>query len=99
MIKLSDILADMLARAEAEPRKPQRRKLQRGLHLEVTFEVTRYHFRIWRDSGVPSPVEWTACMNAWPWFVRIDPALSQQSVPPYLHARIEVEQDVQLKFL
>ena len=96
---LPEILSDMVAQANANPMQPARRRLSRGLHVEIVLEAGHYHVKLMRDRVLPSRHEWNAILAAWPWFARTEPTAETVNViNPYLHGRIPASRNVQLKF-
>lgn len=62
---LHQILKDLLALADNEPFKWQKRKLKNGLTISIKNERTAYNLILSRVNTTPSPAEWVTVCKHW----------------------------------
>lgn len=65
---LRELLDKMYQDAFMRANVPQKRKLNRGLHLTLTCHEKGVTLTLSRDSQTPSMGEWQTCLNNFPYF-------------------------------
>lgn len=69
MTKLNDILEELYTDGLQQPGKPQKRTLNKGLHLAVIVKSEGAILKIARDREYPSAREWETVCNYFPYYV------------------------------
>ena len=65
---LKKMLEQMYQDAHLRGQIPQKRRLQRGLHISLTCHLQGVTLIISRDDKYPSAQEWTTVINAFPYY-------------------------------
>lgn len=98
---LRELLEKMYQDAFMRIHTPQRRKLNRGLHIMVTCTGEGVTLTISRDNQTPSMGEWQTCLNKFPYFTgKITPRRAviegRQALTGKLPSRAQVAEQMKL---
>jgi hypothetical protein len=101
-IMLKEMLEQMYQDAFMQEKVSQKRRLQRGLHISLTYHSQGTTLIISRDDKYPSAQEWKAVINAFPYYTsNNDPVQTIDSDRRFaLRAELPTRQKVaeQIKF-